>query len=78
MARKKTRFELCDAHAHLESAGRSRLAEFFCEGGPGSGQGCSPILCRVLPGTDLFGASVTDDVAAQWVLNWKGNAHFAQ
>jgi hypothetical protein len=71
--RTTTRFELCQTH----SAGfgdRERTAEFFCEGGPAVGKPCAPTLCRVWPGSDLFGPSATDESAADWVRNWSVNA----
>lgn len=71
--RKQTHFELCDAHSHWQSEGRRRLAEMFCEGGPGSGGSCATQPCQIRPGTDLFCADVTDDVAAGWVRDWSVN-----
>lgn len=73
MARQTTTFKLCDTHTHWNGQGRRRLAEMFCEGGPGSGGPCSPQLCIALPGTDLFNADVSDDLAAQWVRQWAVN-----
>lgn len=71
--RKQTQFSLCDTHSRWQTEGRRRLAEMFCEGGPGSGDSCSPQLCQVRPGTDLFCADVTDDIAASWVRAWAVN-----
>lgn len=71
--RKHTRFDLCQTHSGLGSAGRYRLAEIFCEGGPGSGPPCTPRLCRVWPGRDLFAETATDEVAAEWVRTWDVN-----
>ncbi len=71
--RKSTVFELCSVHKNLALEGRHRLAEVFCEGGPGYGSPCSPQLCHVRPGTDLFAATTTDDIAAQWVRDWAVN-----
>lgn len=73
--RKQTRFELCETHANWGAGGRQRLAEMFCEGGPGSGGSCSPRLCRVWPGTDLFAETATDEVAAEWVSAWAVNSN---
>lgn len=75
MARQQTRFDLCDAHAHLVSRGRRWLAETFCEGGPGSGPPCAPAPCRISPGTDFFNADVTDELGVDWVRNWAVNAN---
>ena len=71
--RQRTRFELCATHENWTAGGRQRLAEMFCEGGPGSGAPCSPQLCRVWPGSDLFAESATDEVAAEWVRAWAVN-----
>jgi len=71
--RKHTRFELCDAHASWQADGRTRLAEMFCEGGPGHGRSCTPHPCRIWPGSDLFAPTATDDVAADWVRCWAVN-----
>lgn len=71
--RKHTRFELCQTHSGLGSSGRYRLAEIFCEGGPGSGPACAPRLCRIWPGRDLFAETATDEVAAEWVRTWEVN-----
>lgn len=71
--RKQTRFELCVAHSAWTAGGRRRLAEMFCEGGPGSGLPCSPQPCRVWPGSDLFAETATDEVADEWVRTWAVN-----
>ena len=73
MSRKQTRFKLCEVHAGWHRGSRQRLAEMFCEGGPGQGAPCSPQLCQVWPGRDLFAESATDEVAAQWVSDWTVN-----
>jgi hypothetical protein len=78
MSRKQTRFLLCEQHSAWQSEGRRRLAEMFCEGGPGAGGPCSPQLCQVWPGTDLFSSSVTDDIAADWVRDWAVNTQGCQ
>lgn len=72
--RKQTKFHLCTTHAHLSTAGRQRLAELFCEGGPAFGKACDELKpCRVRPGSDLFAPSATDDVADAWVNDWAIN-----
>ncbi len=72
--RKKTVFDLCPAHEGWTTQyGRYRTAEIVCEGGPAYGPPCSPRLCRVLPGSDLFAVSATDAVAADWVRTWGVN-----
>lgn len=73
MSRHQTRFELCDTHVNWNSEGRKRLAEVFCEGGPGSGGPCVPQPCRIFPGTDLFNGTLTDEEAAGWVAGWAVN-----
>lgn len=71
--RQRSRFELCDHHAHWQSKGRYRLAEIFCEGGPAVGVPCAPTMCALRPGRDFFNESVTDEMAAQWVREWSVN-----
>lgn len=58
MIRKHTKFQTCEHHTHWRSEGRSRHAEFFCEGG--DGRHCEGGICRCWPGTDLFVAEICD------------------
>lgn len=69
--RKRTVFDLCQSHASL--GGGYRTAEIVCEGGPAYGSPCSPRPCRILPGSDFFAESATDEVAAGWVRDWEIN-----
>ncbi|WP_157680268.1 hypothetical protein [Mycobacterium dioxanotrophicus] len=71
MMRKKTVFDLCESHASL--GGGRRTAEIVCEGGPAYGSPCTPRPCRILPGSDDFAESATDEVAAEWVRDWAIN-----
>jgi hypothetical protein len=72
--RKHTTFTLCAYHAdYFAGIGRYRLAEVFCEGGPAQGRSCTGKRCRVRPGSDIFGATATDDVADSWVRDWAVN-----
>jgi hypothetical protein len=72
--RKRTRFALCSVHLPMARDGRQRLAEMFCEGGPGTGKPCDWLgPCRVYPGSDLFAAGVTDGMADEWVNGWTVN-----
>jgi len=59
--RKRTRFEVCPAHAGwFAGIGRARMAEVFGEGGPAQARPCSHAGCRIAPGTDLFVESICD------------------
>ena len=68
--RKRTVFDFCDAH---DFGGGKSAAKIVCEGGPAYGTPCTPQPCRVLPGSDFFGESATDEVAADWVRDWACN-----
>jgi hypothetical protein len=57
--RKTTKFTICASHrAMLAGAGRSRVAEIFCEGGPAQARPCTAPGCRVAPGVDLYVAEL--------------------
>jgi hypothetical protein len=68
--RQRTVFDWCEVHSNL--GGGRRAAEIVCEGGPGSGAGCSPRLCRVLPGTDYY-SPTTDEEFVKLVQEWAVN-----
>lgn len=69
--RKRTVFDLCETHANL--GGGRRTAEIMCEGGPAGGGPCAPRLCRVLPGTDFYSESVTDEEFTELIRAWAVN-----
>lgn len=71
MMRKQTVFDLCQTHAGI-GGGRS-TAEMVCEGGPVRSGPCSPRPCRILPGSDFYAESCTDEEFAGLVANWAVN-----
>lgn len=76
LTRKITKFYCCPAHAHYFSdMTRKRRAEFFCEGGPGSGSPCANgNRCRIWPGTDMFipeHCIGEADWPSKWAINTK-------
>ncbi|ANA86854.1 hypothetical protein BH772_gp031 [Gordonia phage Bachita] len=79
--RKRTKFQICSVHEVWHSPmTRRRIAECFCEGGPGVidrtrswEQPCNPDQpCRIWPGTDFYVADVCHS-EADWPKEWRVN-----
>ena len=72
--RKITKFQTCERHAWLGKGGR-RMAECFCEGGPGGQAGCRNGICRMWAGTDFF---IPEVCTGEYPLDWTTNERISQ